>query len=190
MSTHFPYSTRAMQASGRRPSLIGLLLSLALITSWMLWFTLGRITLYATSTTIAITDRGLVTATFPATAREQIGPGQAARVSFDSPENATLGGVLPGEVYRIQSGNDFDSIQVQIWLDEDAPILQRPSTIVSGRVEVAVAQVAPVQLFVQNLQSLVPSPTSRMRTTPAVATTILLAGILVTRTFQHVPPGQ
>lgn len=150
MATHFPYSTRAMEAATQQRALIGLFMAIVLVSAWSLWFVLGSIPLYESSNPVEIVPDEVVVATFPPSVRQHIRRGGEVQVRLDSPSDIQ---VVPAVISTIEPGFEDDPIEVQVLVKWDDVALAQPRSPVPGRVEVATRSVSPLTLFVQALEN-------------------------------------
>ena len=78
MSTPFTRSMRSLRLDRFTLSLIGLIASVTLLSAWIIWFFLARISMYEISTDLQITKNGEIEANYPVKAKERIQAGQMA----------------------------------------------------------------------------------------------------------------
>jgi hypothetical protein len=64
-------------------SLIGLIASVILLSAWIIWFFLARISMYEITTDLQITKDGDIQANYPAKAKERIQVGQMALLQVE-----------------------------------------------------------------------------------------------------------
>jgi hypothetical protein len=154
MSLYFPSSTRAIQSSGRRLSLIGLSLSLLVIGAWVGWFFLGTITLYQTSDLlkidrVSLLETPLVAATFPASAFAFIQQGQDAYLWIDNDTNNTT--PLLVQIYDIETTDENQPIHTTIWIKSPSSLASLPPGNLFGRVKIPTKHIKPIGLFLHEI---------------------------------------
>jgi hypothetical protein len=153
MSLSFPSSTRVLNASGRRLSLVGLTLALLLVIAWIGWLFQGTITLYETSFPLrvnrdALLDTPVVAATFPDSAFAFIQQGQEAYLWLES-DSADSAIPLRVQIYDIQENGEHQPLQTTVWVQSPEAIAALPAGTLAGRVRIVAGQVRPITLFLR-----------------------------------------
>ena len=114
------------------------------IIALIFWFFFAKVTLYARSSAIRLTDNGRLLVTFPKETIGQIKPGQAAMLRLRSDSNGKIVGI-PAIVFSIDTQNN----QVEaVLLNANIPTELSPGDI-QGDVSIEVANVTPVSLVVK-----------------------------------------
>jgi hypothetical protein len=147
---------RSLNADSFRPSLIGLILAMILLTAWLAWFFLARIGLYEVSQTMQVTADGIVVADFSPESKDRIWPGQPALIHLDSPPE-DLPGTFPALVMDVtQPSQQQMQTELIALAAPDKPILLPQG--LRGRVEVEVERVSPATLVVHATGQLLDTP--------------------------------
>jgi hypothetical protein len=121
-----------------------MILMILVIISLIFWFFFAKVTLYARSSAIRLTDNGRLLVTFPKETIGQIKPGQAAMLRLRSDSNGKIVGI-PAIVFSIDTQNHLVEA---VLLSENIPTEISPGDL-QGEVSIEVANVTPVSLVVQ-----------------------------------------
>lgn len=114
------------------------------IISLIFWFFFAKVTLYARSSVIRLTDKGLLQVSFPKETMGQIKPGQEAMLRLRSASDGKIV-AIPAIVFSIDTQNN----QVEtVLLSKNfrSELLQGD---LQGDVSIEVAHITPVSLVVQ-----------------------------------------
>ena len=149
MSISFSRSMRSLNADSLRPSLVGLIVAILLLTAWATWFFLAQITLYETGQIVDMTRDGTVVANFSPEAQGRIYQGQSALLRFDAaPENQTE--PIPAIVTDVASAVQEDQHQVELFALPDAAAQIPLQNGLTGQVEVEIEHLSPATLVMRS----------------------------------------
>lgn len=161
MAIPFSQSTRALSADRGIPSIIGLIIAIALCTIWAAWFFYAPITRYATGTIVGATREGNIIAEFAAQELESIRPGQSAYIRLHGSEDSLTGSIL-GMVSRIiepaSSQLSKDSFSVLLFAQGDVAAAEIEAREFAGVVEIEVETVSPAMLVARASGQFVDTP--------------------------------
>ena len=144
MSLQFSRSMRSLRIDGFRASQIGLFLAILNVLALIVWFIIGRVSLYETSDTVYLDENQRLLADFSVEALDRIRSGQAAILRLDVGQGQAPVS-LPVFVYSI----DRDSGQVELYpLNGDLPVDALQGNI-KGQAQVEVEQIAPIALVLR-----------------------------------------
>ncbi len=144
MSLQFSRSMRSLRADSFRITRLGLLFGILLMCGLLVWFFFARVTLYENSTSIQIRKDGQAVARFSEEGLRRIRQGQPVVVRVD--QGADLPVItIPGMVYDTQK-QDGQVILSLFATDLPESLLAGD---LSGRAEVEVEYITPVQLLVR-----------------------------------------
>ncbi len=147
MATSFGRSVRSLQAQDSRITLIGLVLTTVLLSSWLVWFFFARLSLYAVSDPLTIAPAETLQATFPAAHAGRIIPGQPARLILTG-TSRTEAHSIPALVYETAPQAN-GRIRAAIYVDWAQSSLNSIPQCASARVQVETEQVSPARLFLR-----------------------------------------
>ena len=121
-----------------------MILAMLAVTALILWFFFARVTLFANSSSILLTENGRLLVKFPKEALGQIRPGQAAilRLRTDPNQKPVA---IPAVVFSLDEQNGEAEVLI---LDSQVPIEISPGAL-EGVVSVEVAYVTPVSLVLR-----------------------------------------
>ena len=146
MATPFSRSTRSLRADSFRPTLIALIVFIVLISVWLAWFFVARITIYETGQIVGLTREGAVEADFSLEASNRITQGQRAVIR---PQGRMVDevDVIPAIVSSVTTLSRGDQVRVSLYplLDGQAPITFPDG--LNGNIEIEVARVSPASLI-------------------------------------------
>jgi hypothetical protein len=144
VSLQFSRSMRSLRIDSYRASQIGLLLAILNVLALIVWFFMGRVTLYETSDTVYLDESQRLLAEFQPEALDRIREGQAAILRLDSGQ-----GQPPLSIPVLVYGVDSESRQVELYvLNGDVPLDTLQGKL-KGQVQVEVEHVAPVALVLR-----------------------------------------
>jgi hypothetical protein len=146
MASPFARSLRSLEADKFSVSLIMTGVSVVIITIWLLWFFLARVTVYVDSNVFSVERTGYVTATFPTDDINDIRQGQTALVVLDGELGEQLG-ILEASVYQIDRGtNETD---IELFVPYYGNTLAEVDDLPSGRVRIEVETATPLDLIMR-----------------------------------------
>ena len=144
MSIQFSRSMRSLKVDSYRASLVGILLASVILLVLVVWFFTAHITLYEVSTSLSLTEDGLLMARFPAESMARIRPGQAAivRLTVGSDQSVVS---LPAVVFDVEPGSN--DVEIAITADDVPENLL--SGGIKGQVDVEADYVTPSTLVMR-----------------------------------------
>ncbi len=163
MATPFARTLRTLDADSLTPTLVVLVVALALLVGWLGWFFFGSITLYATSTTATLAADGTLSASFAARDGAQLRRGQRAFLHLNPPEGTAVGAV-PAIMTAVERDPQQATVQTQfvaLW-DDAAPIA--PQDGLQGRIAVELEYVSPAMLLMRTVGQYADTP--QVQTSP------------------------
>lgn len=149
MAIPFARATRSLAADSFRYTLIALAVAILLLLAWGYWFTTASIRFYQTSEDVEIEDSGIVSALFAKEDSQVIVRGQHALFYPDGGIDGritALAAVVTDVTHKQQSGQ----AQVQLVLLDERRRVVGPLTGATGRVEIELEQLSPLQLVIRN----------------------------------------
>jgi len=157
MSIAFSRSMRSLKADSFRPALVGLLVAMALLTAWIAWFFLARITLYETGQIVHTTKGGIVVAEFPSETLGRIQYGQPALLRLDG----TIGDqarTIPAIVTNVASQSQEGCVEVKLFAPVNATAPVPLQDGLTGQVEIEVEHVSPATFVMRASGQLIDTP--------------------------------
>jgi hypothetical protein len=148
---------RSLDIDRFRPSLIGLLSAIVLLTAWLAWFFLASVGLYEVSQSAQVTGAGMIVADFPLETRSRIWPGQPA---LFRPASAIgdLPQTIPAMVMAVTRPADREQVQVKLVALADAKTPISLPEGFTGQIEIEVKRVSPATLVRYTTGQLVDGP--------------------------------
>lgn len=144
MAVPFSRSLRSMKIDSFRASLLGLILSAALVAALIAWFFLARITLYEYSTGLTVSEEGRIFATFRPESMPRVRIGQSGVLRLDLGDE--LGeAALP--VLVIDKQSDRNQVELLV-LDGEIPSSLSVDELI-GQVEVEAEYISPARLVMR-----------------------------------------
>jgi hypothetical protein len=122
--------------------MIGMILGLG---SLLAWFFLARVTLYAHSSEILLSDNGRILATFPGETFGQIRPGQAGVLRMKDPTSGKIA-PIPLLVFSL----DKEKQQAEILVMENNLPVGFTDAVGKGEVNVEIDRITPFSLVMQS----------------------------------------
>ena len=150
MSIPFSRSTRSLQADSYRPTLIGLIISTALLTLWTAWFLFAQIPVTEISQSIVKIERNIVTANFPLSIGETVQQRQKATI-YIGPENQPVS----AEVINVKFQPDRGQAEIDFFILEPVPTDTTTNQTIN-EVELIVSTISPAILVIDAAQQLSP----------------------------------
>jgi hypothetical protein len=144
----FPRSLRSLQSEGFGSSLGGILFVALLMSAWLAWFFLARVTMYEVSESARLTGGAKAEAVFPLTSLGRIQVGQGAHVrlqAFPWPQYGTIRGRVDSIVVEEREGQ----VQVNLTLAPESAAGIPLQYGLPGSVEVEVGVLSPALLVLQ-----------------------------------------
>jgi hypothetical protein len=138
---------RSLKADRFRPSLVGLLLAMALLIAWAAWFFLSSITLYEVSETARLTEDGMVVAIFSPEKLGRVQRGQLALLRLDAAVGEPTR-AIPAIVTDVTNQAQEDQVQVELYLLDGVALASLQEGL-TGQVEVEVEHVSPATLVMR-----------------------------------------
>lgn len=146
MTIPFSKTTRSLQSDRFLSRSIWLILALALLALWLTWFTQAKISMWAESKEASLRTASDIEAIFPSDAFFQLEIGQAGRfVLNDAPNQTPI--VLPATITGIDPQDD--GLLVRLALNEAGQSISGLQSGLTGRVEVEVARLSPLDILLQ-----------------------------------------
>ena len=157
VSIPFSRSIRSLDSDSFRSTLVGLVVAIILVTAWIAWFSLGRVTLYETGQVVSVARGGEVVVDFSSEARGRIQRGQAALVQFDG-DFGTQIGAIPAIVTNVPSAGQDDRVEVKLYLLASVAISGRSQDNLTGQAKVEVEHISPAVLVMRAAGQFVDTP--------------------------------
>jgi hypothetical protein len=159
----FTRSLRSAEADSLYPSLIGLCIACIILSTWLGWFLLARITLYETSVQMQVQEDDIIVADFPITAQGNVQRGQAALLHLEGVLGAEYG-PIPLIVVDVFHDPVVGRVQAHLFPAESAGLPFDTRDGLAGRIEVEAEHITPAVLLMRNVGQF--SDTPRVRTSP------------------------
>jgi hypothetical protein len=145
MSLPFSRSLRSLDSDRFLVARIGLLFSGLMVAALLIWFFLGKVSVYENSSELEFISEGTISGQFSPESIARLRPGQEGRLRLAGGEQDGLP-VSPVYVFRI----DRESGRVELLIGNLAVTNQLVEGKVEGLVEIVVARIAPVDLVLQS----------------------------------------
>lgn len=149
MSTTFSRSMRSLKADSPQAGVLGLLIIVGLLSLWLAWSLLARITVYEVTEQAQLVSQSTVVAQFSAAALGRLHPGQPAQLQLESYPWLQYG-TVPAVVTRVPRKHHPDGwLEVRLAIqDGSAPQISLQHGL-TGAIKVEVEQVSPVTLLLR-----------------------------------------
>jgi hypothetical protein len=141
---------RSLHTDSFRPMLVTLAIAITLVTAWLAWFFLARITIYEAGHIVGITPDGAVVADFPTATAEHIRVGQPAVLRLQGTQ-AGQNRAVPAVVSDVTPQRRADRVRVTLFalLEDNVPLVFPEG--LAGNVEIEVEQVSPAEMITRNV---------------------------------------
>ena len=150
MAISFSRSIRSLDNDKFLFTLIMLSVMAIILTVWIGWFFLAKITIYETSQTFHVGSDGMLLVEFSPEALQRIRPGQSV-LFFPNTTDTQVATSLSGEVMDVPDPTFQSSNSVQVYLNSSIPLTKN----VTGQVRIAVDHVSPLMLVLQSVEQTV-----------------------------------
>jgi len=145
MSLPFSRSIRSLRSDSFLVSRVGLVLTALALAALLVWFFLGKVTIYQTSNHLEFNQEGNLVAQFNVETVSQIKPGAEGKLRLNIPEGEQEK-PLQVNVFRV----DRDTGLVEFLLGVEAFGIEPGAGKVEGIVSVEIARVSPVQVVLRS----------------------------------------
>jgi hypothetical protein len=152
MSTTFARSSRMLAADRYGRINWALLVAAGFVIAWLAWFFLARVSLYEVSRQAQLQDSSQIVAYFPPAALTHIRPGQPAQLRLDD-FLWTEYGTVAATVVRVDDEISNGQVEVALTIPAGTATTIPLQRGLAGQVEVETGQIAPVDLFLNRVES-------------------------------------